>query len=192
MTRPAPVLLSVTAFCVMVGAVSTARAQDAVPSYFFKEWTISKDCSAPHGPAGHTKAGLKFRILRTAGSDGGQDYKLEALDTGNEKWPGGWNGVKLQYRPGSKMIRIPASFECVPGQEHTHPILAMSGYSQLAEPWYEYEHWYGLVEIHGELHHVLIFPRNTDGASSAVIVLHDVTSADNIQLDHDGTIHVES
>ncbi len=192
MTRTAPVILSVSAFCLMAGASGPAAADDGIPDYFFKEWTISRDCTAPRGPRGHTRDGLKLRVTRDVVSEDGQTYTLEAIDANGEVITSEWNGVDLQYRPGQKMDRIPASFECVPGQEHTHPILSMSGYSQLSEPWYEYEHWYGLVELHGELHHALIFPRDARGPASAVIVLHDVTSADDIQLDHNGTIIVES
>jgi hypothetical protein len=49
----------------------------------------------------------------------------------------------------------------------------MSNFTQSAEPYYEYEHWYALGTLHGEPHHFLIFPRNVSGADSAIIVLLD-------------------
>jgi hypothetical protein len=53
------------------------------------------------------------------------------------------------------------------------------------------EHWYGLAKIDGELHHVLIFPRDVKGPSSVVVVIQDADSGDDVTLDHDGTIHGE-
>jgi hypothetical protein len=67
----------------------------------------------------------------------------------------------------------------------------MSNYTQSAEPYYEYEHWYGLGTINGEPHHFLIFPRNVVGADSAIIVLLDAGTNGNVVLDQDGTIHSE-
>lgn len=184
-------LLSVAAIC-LIGAGSPARAQSAsIPEYFFSEWTVSKDCSEPHaGIGGHTQPGLKFRVSRS--SHDGESFVLEAIDNGRLVWPKGWKRVKLEYRPGTKMRSIPADFECIPGEEASNPFLAMSGYAMTAEPWYEYEHWYGMVTIHGEPHHLLIFPRDVRGPSSAIVVLHDADAYDNIKLDHGGAIHVEN
>lgn len=190
MTRTALMKLAVTSVC-LSGLALPARAQDAaIPDYFFKEWTISRDCSEQHaGPEGHVGTGLKFRISRESRSADGQTYALEAFDDIQRIWPGNWKQLRLEFRPGTRLERLPADFECVPGESASSPFLAMSGYSIGAEPWYEYEHWYGLVEIHGEAHHVLIFPRSVDGASSAVIVLQDADAGDSIKLDHNGTIH---
>ena len=57
--------------------------------------------------------------------------------------------------------------------------------------YYGFENWYGKVAIHGEEHHLLIFPRNTKGPNSAVVVLIDAGNASSLQLDHNGTIIVE-
>jgi hypothetical protein len=67
----------------------------------------------------------------------------------------------------------------------------MSGYVQTAEPQYAQQHWYGLVRIHGQLEHVLIFPRDTQGSTSAIIVLASASSASNVQLDDNGVIHAD-
>jgi len=87
------------------------------------------------------------------------------------------------------MAGIPADFACVPGAAASSSLLAMSNYTQSAEPYYEYEHWYGFGTIHGEPHHVLIFPRAVDGNDSAIIVVLDAGTDGTVQLDHDGTIH---
>ena len=69
------------------------------------------------------------------------------------------------------------------------PLLAMSGYVQTAEPQYQMAHWYGLARIHGQLEHVLIFPRDAKGETSAVIVLESASNASNVSLDDDGVIN---
>ena len=90
------------------------------------------------------------------------------------------------------MTAIPADFECVPGQEATSPFLAMSGFAQASEPYYEQQHWYGVATIAGQQEHVLIFPRNAKGAASAIIVLQSVNSPSTVKLDDDGVIHSQN
>src|SRR5262249_59777796 len=122
-----------------------------------------KDGVGPQaGRAAGGRAGLKLKIA--AGKDGG--YVFVAEDAGQSRWAANWNGLQLAYRAGTKMTSLPADFECIPGAESTSPFLAMSGFAQSAEPFYEQEHWYGLAKIHGQLEHVLIFPRDTPGAAS--------------------------
>lgn len=185
MSRTTSALLAVAAVCLTASPAGHANP----PGYFFKEWTISKDCSEQHaGPSGHVQTGLKFRI-RPAKSAGG--WRLEAIDADQLYWAGGWRSLKLEYRPGVKMGKLPADFECVPGAAASSPFLAMTNYSQTAEPWYEYEHWYALLAVHGEPHHVLIFPRDVEGTSSAIILIQDADASDSIKLDHNGVIHSE-
>ena len=50
------------------------------------------------------------------------------------------------------------------------------------------QHWYGLVKVHGQLEHVLIFPRATKGDNSAIIVLQSASSRGNVVLDDDGVV----
>jgi hypothetical protein len=189
MSRTVAALL---AFAVMSVVTATAHA-DPIPAYFFKEWSISRDCSEQHaGPAGHVQTGLRFRVARSSLRSDDASYALEVIDQSQKSWPGNWKKVRLEFRDGSTMAALPADFECLPGEETSNPFLAMSNYSQTAEPWYEFEHWYGILLIHGEPHHLLIFPRNVQGESSAVIVLQDVDSGGTIKLDHNGTIHSEN
>jgi len=188
------VLFFVAQLLVAGGVAPRVQAQevDGIPAYFFSTWTISADCSeASATPVGHVQTGLQFAIDRSSATADGQAFKLRPLDKGQRRWSGGWRSLKLEYRAGSKMSRVPADFDCVPGAESTSPFLAMSGYSVSAEPWYEYEHWYGLTRIHGQLHHVLIFPRDATGPDSVIIVLQDADASDNIKLDHDGAIKGE-
>jgi hypothetical protein len=169
-----------------LAANSPARADTGIPDYFFREWTVTKNCVEAHaGLAARVQAGLKFKIA--AGKDGG--YVFVAEDAGQSRWAASWNGLQLAYRPGTQMTALPADFECIPGAESTSPFLAMSGFAQATEPFYEQEHWYGLAAIHGQMEHVLIFPRNTTGAASAVIVMESVNSPGTVQLDDDGVIH---
>jgi hypothetical protein len=65
----------------------------------------------------------------------------------------------------------------------------MSGYVQAVEPQYAQEHWYGLAKIHGQLEHVLIFPRATKGDDSAIIVLQSASANSNVVLDDNGVIN---
>lgn len=193
MSRVAPVLLFSTALCLMASIQTTSRAQTAaaVPDYFFKTWTVNRDCTEQHaGAHGHMQPGLEFRI--TPASNDGQTYSLQLINQPDHTWGADWQNVKLEYRAGTRMGAIPADMECIPGQEASSPFLAMSGYSQSPEPYYGYEHWYGVAMIHGERHHLLLFPRNVDGQSSAAIVLIDADAGDNLQLDDNGTIIVEN
>lgn len=172
-----------------LGATAPARAATAVPDYFFREWTVTKNCTEAHaGLAARVDAGLKFKVI--TGSDG--SYVFMAEDTGGAHWAANWNGLHLTYRPGTQMTTVPADFECIPGQESSSPFLAMSGYAQATEPFYAQEHWYGLAKIHGQMEHVLIFPRNVSGEASAIIVLQSVNSPSTVQLDDDGVIVSQS
>lgn len=174
-------------FCLAgLTANSPANAAGGIPDYFFREWTVSKNCVEAHaGLAARVQAGLKFKIA--AGQNGG--YVFVAEDAGSSHWAANWNGLQLVYRPGTQMTSLPADFECIPGQESSSPFLAMSGFAQATEPQYAQEHWYGLAKIHGQLEHVLIFPRNTTGDASAVIVMESVNAPGTVQLDDDGVIH---
>ena len=95
-------------------------------------------------------------------------------------------------RAGTLLKSIPADRECVKGEEASQPFLAQSGFAVSGEPYYGEAHWYGTVQIHGEKHHLLIFPRNVKGADSAAILLIDADAGANLQLDTGGTIIVEN
>jgi hypothetical protein len=165
---------------------------DSVPGYFFNSWTVARDCTEAHAgkpSGGHTIPGLQFQVKQQA--DG--TYTLVPTDTSAGRWSGGWKGVKVEYRAGAPMNTIPADMECVPGQEASSSFLAQSGYAVSPEPYYPYEHWYGQVTIHGQKHHLLIFPRQAQqGPVDAAIVLIDVDAAGNLQLDDNGTIIIEN
>jgi hypothetical protein len=196
MPRTVPVLLSFAAFCLIAGSAVPSQAQElaAIPNHFFSEWSVKKDCSEQHaGPQGHVQNGLKFKVSRTALAADGQAFTLEVRTPDGENAPGSWQNVRVEYRAGVRMTTLPADFECTPGAETTSPFLAMGNYSTSAEPWYEYEHWVGLVDIHGQKHHLLIFPRDVKlaGTVRAVIVLHDADASDNVKLDHGGAIHTQ-
>lgn len=189
-SRSLPLVLFSTALCVMAAMQSKPAKADNVPAYFFSSWTVNRDCTEAHagGIVGHTIPGLKFGVKQQ--TDG--TYSLAPVDNSAGRWSRGWKGVKLEYRAGSPMASIPADMECVPGQEASSSFLAQSGFAVSAEPYYPYEHWYGQVTIHGEKHHLLIFPRNVQqGPADAAIVLIDVDAAGNMQLDNNGTIIIE-
>jgi hypothetical protein len=192
-SRAVPLFLFSTALCVMAAVQpKPALAQTAIPDYFFKAWTINRDCTEQHAGlgSGHTIPQLQFRVSRN--SVDGSTYALQPVqNTRIGRWTAGWSKVKLEYRAGARMTSVPADMECVPGQEASSSFLGQSGFSSSAEPYYGFEHWYGKVAIHGEEHHLLIFPRNTKGASSAVVVMIDAGNASSLQLDHNGTIIVE-
>jgi hypothetical protein len=174
----------------LISALAGAPAQaGTVPDYFFKEWTVSKNCTEQHaGLAASVQTGLKFKISAdTQSADG--SYVFQAEDTGQQQWAANWNGMKLQYRAGTAMTTMPADFECIPGQEAASPFLAMSNYAQATEPYYEQAHWYGVAKIRGQLEHVLIFPRNASSGPSAVIIMESVNSPTRVQLDTNGVIH---
>lgn len=180
--------------CAIVGliAATPARAAD-IPQYFFSQWTVTANCTeANAGPAARVQPGLQFKIAsNTPAADG--TYKLQAINAAGQKWASEWTGVKLQYRPGVKMTTVPADFECVAGAETSStaasPFLAMSGYVQTAEPQYAQQHWYGLAKIHGQMEHVLIFPRDVKGENSAIIVLQSATASSNVVLDDNGVVN---
>src|SRR5262249_3499088 len=117
-------------------------------------------------------------------------YVLQAEDGNQQHWPANWNGLKLQYRPGSVMTTLPADFECIPGQEATSPFLAMSNYAQATEPYYELAHWYGIAKIQGQLEPILIFPSRAASGPSAVIVMQSVNSPGSVRLDDNGVVHI--
>jgi len=193
MSRNALSLASFTALALLASVQSgKTQATAGIPSYFFSEWTIAADCSRDAGAYGQQLPGLRFRIspasLTVDPATAVSSYEVEAIEDAHHQWPDSWGAVKLEYRAGTPLRSVPAEFECIPGQEATSPYLAMSGNSVSAEPYYQQEHWYGTATIYGELHHVLIFPRNVSGSPRAYIVLHDADASDNIQLDHDGTI----
>jgi len=178
--------------CLISSHAGAAHAQaGTIPDYFFKEWTVSSNCTEQNaGLAAQVQTGLKFAVSRaSAAADG--TYVFAAEDSPTQQWAANWNGLKLQYRPGTAMATLPADFECVAGQNPTSSFLSMSGYAVAAEPYYQQEHWYGLAQIQGQLEHVLIFPRNVAGAPSAVIVLQSVTSPSTVQLDDNGVIHAQ-
>jgi hypothetical protein len=181
----------IAAQCLIAGLAAAAASspQSAIPEYFFKEWTVAKNCTEQHaGLAARVQPGLKFRISQDSQAADGT-YSFQAEDVSEQHWAANWNGMKLEYRAGTKMQALPADFECVPGEEATSPFLAMSGYAQGAEPYYEQQHWYGLAKIHGQLEHVLIFPRDMHGTASAIIVLQSVTAPGTVKLDDDGVLH---
>ncbi|HEY6484152.1 MAG TPA: hypothetical protein VIY54_11575 [Steroidobacteraceae bacterium] len=190
LSRKATLAASIAAQCwIGLSAASPAHA-GSIPNYFFKQWTVTKNCTEQHaGLAARVPAGLKFRISASPAADG--SYVFQAEDGAQQQWAANWNGMKLQYRAGTKMTAVPADFECIPGQESSSPFLAMSGYAQAAEPYYEQQHWYGLAKIAGQWEHVLIFPRDMQGPSSAIIVMQSVNAPATVQLDDDGVIHSE-
>jgi hypothetical protein len=190
--------LSLTAFaaaqCLFVGLTAAAPAQAAdIPAYFFSQWTVTANCAEAHaGPAARVQPGLQFKISSdSAAADG--SYTLQTINAAGQQWASEWSGVKLEYRPGVQMATVPADFECIAGSEAASaaasPFLAMSGYVQTAEPQYAQQHWYGLAKIHGQLEHVLIFPRAAKGDKSAIIVLQSASSSNNVVLDDNGIVN---
>jgi hypothetical protein len=182
---------AVAAQCLFAALAATTQAQAAqIPDYFFKEWTVAKNCTEQHaGLAARAQAGLKFHVVRDNSQEG--SYVLKALDNGQSKWAANWDGMKLEYRPGTRLTTVPADFECIPGQESSSPFLAMSGFAQASEPYYEPQHWYGIAKIHGQLEHVLIFPRNAASGPTAIVVIESVNSPTTVKLDDDGVIHAQ-
>ncbi len=177
--------------CLVAALAGTPANAQTIPDHFFKEWTVSKNCTEQHaGLAARVAAPLKFKISRDSlAADG--SYVFQAEDVGQQHWAANWNGMKLSFRPGTAMTTLPADFECIPGQEATSPFLAMSNYAQATEPYYEQAHWYGLARIQGQLEHVLIFPRNSTQGPSAVIVMQSVNASTAVQLDDNGVIHAQ-
>jgi hypothetical protein len=194
MTRKFSLTGFVAAQCLVVGLAATTpvRAAD-IPQYFFSQWTVTSNCTeASAGPAARVQTGLQFNIAATPAADG--SYTLQTVNSAGKQWASAWNGLKLEYRPGTKMTTVPADFECVAGAEtssaSSSPLLAMSGYVQTAEPQYAQQHFYGLAKIHGQLEHVLIFPRDaSSGGPSVVVVLESASAGAAITLDDNGVIH---
>jgi hypothetical protein len=186
-SRAVPLLLFSTALCVMAAIQPKPAKADTVPDYFFSAWTVDRDCTEAHSGAssGHTLPGLQLQVQK----QGDGTYTLVPVDTTAGRWSRGWKGVQLEYRAGAQMDAVPADMECVPGQEASSSFLAQSGFAVSAEPYYPYEHWYGQVTIHGEKHHLLIFPRSAQG--DVAVVLIDEDAAGNLQLDDNGTIIIE-
>src|ERR1035438_651541 len=117
LSRKASLTAGIAAQCLVAAFAAASPAQaGTIPDYFFKEWTVSKNCTEQHaGLAARVQTGLKFRISSDAAEDG--SYVFEAEDASQQKWAANWNGMRLEYRPGTKMTTIPADFECIPGQE---------------------------------------------------------------------------
>jgi len=191
MTRRISLTVFAAAQCVFAGLIATTPARAAqIPQYFFSQWTVTANCTeAQAGPATRVQAGLQFKISQS--TDG--TYTLQTINASGKQWAGEWQGVQLHYRAGIKMNAVPADFQCSSGSEaastSASPFLAMSGYVQSEEPQYAQEHWYGLAKIHGQLEHVLIFPRPTKGDNSAIIVLQSATANSNVVLDDNGVIN---
>jgi hypothetical protein len=192
MTRKFTLTAFAAAQCLIVGfAASTPARAAEIPQYFFGQRTVTSNCTeANAGPAARVPTGVQFKISPTPGAAG--TFTLQTIDAAGKQWPSEWNGVQLKYRAGTKMTTIPADFECAAGSEASSasasPLLAMSGYVQTVEPQYTLEHLYGLVTIHGQPEHVLIFPRATQGGTSAIIVLESASASSNINLDDNGVI----
>jgi hypothetical protein len=191
MTRKFSLSAIAAAQFLIVGFSATTPARADVPQYFLSQWTVTSNCTeASAGPGTRVQTGLQFKVT----SDSAGHYTLQTINSNGRQWASEWNGVKLVYRPGTKMATVPADFECIAGAEESSasasPLLAMSGYVQTAEPQYQQEHFYGLVRIRGELEHVLIFPRNmqTSGGASVIVVLESASAGANITLDADGVI----
>ncbi len=182
---------SIAAQCLVAALAGSPARADTIPDHFFQEGTVTRNCTEQHaGLAAQVQTGLKFKISRdNPAADG--SYVFEAKDSDTQQWAANWNGMKLQYRPGTDMTTLPADFECIPGQEATSSFLAMSNYAQATEPFYEQAHWYGMATIHGQLEHVLIFPRKAATGPSAVIVMQSVNAPGTVQLDDNGVIFVQ-
>lgn len=177
--------------CLVAAFAATPARAATIPAYFFAEWTVSKNCTEQHaGLAARVQTGLKFKISADSLTADGS-YVVQAENTGALRWAANWNGIRLQYRPGTSMSTLPADFECIPGQEATSPFLAMSNYAQATEPYYEQAHWYGIARIRGQLEHVLVFARDSSTGPRAVIVLQSVTSPGSVQLDDNGVLHMQ-
>lgn len=182
---------AVAAQClVAVLAAGPTHAATAIPAYFFKEWTVSKNCTEQNaGLAAQVSLGLKLKISADPAADGSS--VVQAEDVGQNHWAANWNGMKLQYRAGTDIQTLPADFECIPGQEASSSFLAMSNYTQSSEPFYAQAHWYGMARIQGQLEHVLIFPRNSTTGPAAVVIMQSASAPGTVQLDDNGVIHME-
>jgi len=191
MPRIGKLSLFVPVLLLIIAAPLAVQAQTAaIPAYFFKQWSVQSNCiEQGFNPAEQTRVGLKFAISPDSLSTDGLSYKFQTMNSAAQGWPAGWSQLTLEYRPGTQMSVIPADFACVPGEPSSSALLAMSHFTQSAEPYYEYEHWYGQGALHGEPHHFLIFPRNVSGNDSAIIIILDAGTSGTVQLDQDGSIH---
>ena len=194
MLRIGALLLSISALFAFAAAPSPLQAQTSnIPAYFFGHWQVQSNCiEQGFSPAEQTQVGLQYAMSATSIAADGLSYTFQVINSSTQAWPDGWSDLTLQYRPGVPMTNVPADFACIPGEPSSSALLAMSNYTQSAEPYYEYEHWYGLGTLHGEPHHFLIFPRNVVGADSAIIILLDAGASGSVQLDQDGSIHSEN
>jgi len=194
MLRIGKLSLSISALFLISATASIAQAQSAaIPAYFFSQWRVQSNCiEQGFDPAEQTHVGLRFVISAASISADGLSYGFQPVNNTIQTWPDGWSELALQYRAGITMGNVPADFVCVPGAPSSSALLAMSNFTQSAEPYYEYEHWYALGMLHGEPHHFLIFPRNVTGADSTIIVLLDAGTDGTVQLDQDGSIHGEN
>jgi hypothetical protein len=173
--------------------MATPVAAQSIPAYFFQQWTVDTNCiQSGFDPSEQTAVGLQFAISAASVSADGSTYGFTPINTADQSWPDGWVELALQYRPGIAMTTVPADFACIPGEPSSSALLAMSNFTQSAEPYYEYEHWYALGTLAGEPHHFLIFPRNVQGADSSIIVLLDAGTDGSVVLDQDGTIHSDN
>lgn len=191
MTRAVTLILAVAAGCLISFITPAAEADASIPNYFFKGWSVTRDCSEVRtGPGNNVRPGQTFRMTRDSAD--GLSFALQVLDPQGRLIGGNWANIKLQYRAGRPMSSVPADYACIPGNEAASPFLALGNYSVSAEPWYEFERWYGLVKIHGQPHHIVIFPRPALGPDGAVILLQDADSNDNVNLDNNGVIHTQN
>ncbi len=132
--------------------MATPAAAQSIPAYFFQQWTVQTNCiQAGFNPSEQTTPGLQFAISAASVSTDGTTYGFTPINNANQSWPDGWAELALQYRPGVAMAAVPADFACIPGQPASSGLLAMSNFTQSAEPYYEYEHWYALGMIAGEV-----------------------------------------
>ena len=178
--------------CLIAGLAAPAQAgNSSLPQYFFHPGTTAANCAEQSGGiAAHVPAGLKFQVAQDT-TDG--TYVFQAVNSDTQKWPAGWNGMKLKYRPGTRMTAVPADYTCVPGQEASNSFLAMSDYQVGPEPYVEFEHMYGVTRIAGQIEHVMVFLRdNSNGGPAAVIVLQSATSKTTMQLDQNGVINADN
>lgn len=189
MSRLTSALAVSLAFFATITAATPAISDNiaTIPDHFFSQWTISKNCTELDKP-GHAQPQQVYRISRDSQDSASGTYLFEAVTANGLPWAAGWQGIHLQYRPGTRLTQAPAEFQCTPGQAAANAFLAISNYVQTAEPFYPYEHWYALVKIDGAAHHLMIFPNTTKGESNAVIMLQ-TAGGDAVMLDHDGTIH---
>lgn len=188
--RHIPPLRAMPCLSAVIGLSLCAASQAApqIPDYFFQQWTVAANCAEAHaGLAARVDTGLVFAIDRNSAQADGS-YTLRAVDGAASRWLPNWNGLRLQYRPGTTMTSVPADFTCVPGATSTSSFLALSGYVQSPEPYYPQEHWYGLATLYGQLEHVLIFPRNVGGDGAVVVVLQSASAPTDFTLDDNGVI----